>query len=276
MHFTIKYCLFILLCWIAHTAIAENIFRYEDAQGRVTYSDQPAYTGKQTKIPTKTYRSLYRVKRVYDGDTISLVNNQRVRLLGINTPEVEGRHKNSEPGGIAAKEWLQQQLESGQVYLEFDEEKQDRYKRLLAHLYLPNGTHLNVALVKNGLAVVNLIPPNLNHADKLIQAQNKAQKEKLGIWSRPEYAPKPLTAITKKYFGWNRYSGTPTSIKKGRKYTRLIFNDKTDFRIANKHLHLFPKLDTYLDKSLEIHGWMSRKRNRYSILIQHPSALILH
>ncbi len=130
MHFTKKYCLFILLCWIAHTAIAENIYRHEDAQGRITYSDQPAYTGKQTKIAAKPYRSLYQVKRVYDGDTISLDNGQRVRLLGINTPEVEGRHKNSEPGGIAAKEWLQQQLESGQVYLEFDQAKRDTPGRL--------------------------------------------------------------------------------------------------------------------------------------------------
>lgn len=266
----------LMLCsLITQPAAAEKIYRHVDAQGRVTYSDQPASTGRQTKITTKPYRTLYRVKRVYDGDTIALKNGQRVRLLGINTPEVEGRNKSDEPGGLAAKEWLQQQLADKKVYLEFDEEKKDRYKRQLAHIYLPDHTHLNLALVENGLAVINLIPPNLRYADKLIQAQKKAQKAQLGIWSRPEYAPKPLATLTKKLHGWNRYTGIPTTIRKSRKYTRLVFNEKTDIRIANKNLHLFPPLDSYLGKSLEIHGWLSRKGKNYSILIQHPSALVM-
>lgn len=268
--------LLILYGLVTQTAFADNIYRHEDTQGRITYSDKLEHNGKQTKLPAQSYKYRYRIKRVYDGDTIALENGQRVRLLGINTPEIEGRHKHEEPGGLAAKEWLQQQLKDKQVYLEFDQEKYDRYKRLLAHLYLPDGTHLNAAILENGLAVINLIPPNLNHANKLIQAQDKAQKKRLGIWFRPEYAPKSLSALTEKPYGWNRYTGTPTSIQKSRKYTRLIFNEGTNIRIANQHLHLFPRLETYLGKSLEIHGWVSRKKNRYSILIQHPSALVLH
>ncbi len=187
---------------------------------------------------------------------------------------MESRHRSDEPGGTAAKAWLQAQLENEQVYLEFDQEKQDRYKRLLAHLYLSNGKHLNAELLANGLATVNLIPPNLRHAKILIRAQQRAEQQGLGIWSMPAYKRLPISQISTNPRGWRRYIGTPKSIKRTRKYTRLIFNNKANVRINNNNLNLFPALETYLGKPLEIRGWVSRKKDQYSILIRHPSALV--
>lgn len=255
-------------------AFTRDIYRNEDSQGRITYSDIATTESKQIKLSPQTYRYLHKVTKVYDGDTIALENGQRVRLLGINTPEIESRHRRSEPGGIAAKKWLQRQLRNKKVYLEFDQEKYDRYKRLLAHVYLPNGQHLNTALVENGLAVLNLIPPNLRHAEIMLKAQQQAEQLGLGIWSISEYKPRPLTQISEKTNGWQRYTGIVKSIKRSRKYSRLIFNHKMDIRIANDSLTLFPELTTYLGKSLEIRGWISRKKDHYSIRIHHPSAIL--
>ena len=128
--------------------------------------------------------------------------------------------------------------------------------------------------MENGLAIVSIIPPNLRHADQLIQAQQQAEKLKLGIWSMPEYQPRPISQISNYDKGWQRFTGIPVAIKKSRKYTRLIFNDKIDIRIANTNLNLFPALTTYLDKPLEIHVWLARNKDYYTMLIQHPSALI--
>ncbi len=269
------FCL-IVICLASQIALADEIYRSEDAQGRVTYSDRSTAGSKQVGISKRSYRHQRQVKHVYDGDTVVLENGQRVRLLGVNTPEIESRHRQSESGGVAAKEWLQKQLQGKKVYLEFDEEKHDHYKRVLAHIFLPDGKHLNLALVENGLAIVNIIPPNIRYVDALINAQQQAEKQNLGIWSMPDYQAYPLSQISGNRKGWQRLLGTPQSIKRSRKYTRLVFNNNVDIRIANDHLNLFPKLENYLHKSLEIRGWVSRRKDHYSILIHHPNALIFH
>lgn len=265
----------IFICLHLSTCSADTVYRSKDAQGRVIYSDVPTPNAKPIKLPEPTQRSLHQVTKVLDGDTIVLKNGERVRLLGINAPEIESRHRDGEAGGMVAKEWLQKKLQGRNVYLEYDQEKQDHYERLLAHLYLPNGEHLNLMLVEKGLAVVNLLPPNLRHADAMIRAQQRAERQKLGIWSLPDYRPRPLTQISQKSRGWQRFLGKFTSLKRNKRYSRLIFNSKIDIRIDNDHLALFPELKTYLHKPLEIRGWVSRRNDHRSILIRHPSALVL-
>lgn len=252
-----------------------QIFRSEDSKGNVTYSDAATTGSTQINMPTKASWHLRQVKQVYDGDTIVLKNGERVRLLGLNTPEIESRHRADEPGGVAAKVWLQEQLHDKKVYLQYGQEKYDKYKRLLAHLFLPDEKHLNVALVKYGLAFVNIMPPNLRYADELIHAQQFAEDQNLGIWAMPRYQSRPLKEISKKSRGWQRFIGKPKTIKQSRKYSRLVFNQQVNVRIANDNLKLFPELESYLGKSVEIRGWVSRSKNNYSILIHHPSALIV-
>lgn len=267
--------LFLLFSLAATAAPASGIYRSVDAQGRVTYSDTPSANAQPVKITGQPSRQLHQVARVYDGDTIILEGRKQVRLLGVNTPEIESRHRSEEPGGVAAKKWLQNQLRDNQVYLEFDQVKRDKYKRLLAHVFLPNGKHVNLALLESGLAAISIIPPNGRYSDKLIQAQQFAEKQKLGIWSMPEYQSRPITEIANHTKGWQRFTGTPVAIRKSRKFTRLLFNDKIDIRVANSNLKLFPELATYVGKPLEIRGWVARNKDHYTMLIQHPSALIV-
>lgn len=267
---------FLMFCFVSSAGLAGEIYRSVDDKGRVTYSDQATHGAQPVPITASSNRQLRRVVRVYDGDTIILEGGKQIRLLGVNTPEIESRLQTEEPGGVAAKKWLQAQLKADtQIYLEFDEVKQDKYKRSLAHVFLPDGKHLNLALLENGLATVSIIPPNGRYAEALIKAQQHAEKHKLGIWSMPEYQPRPIAQIANPAKGWQRFTGTPVAIKKSKKYTRLIFNDKVDFRIANTNLRLFPALDTYLGKPLEIRGWVARNKDHYTVFIQHPSALVV-
>lgn len=267
--------LLVFICLYLPDCAADTIYRSEDAQGRIHYSDIPTPDAKPIRLSAPTQRSLYQIAKVLDGDTIVLKGGERVRLLGINTPEIESRYRDGEPGGMAAKAWLQQKLQGRKVYLEYDRQKKDHYKRLLAHLYLPNGEHINLALVEEGLAVVNLLPPNLRHADALIRAQQAAERKQLGIWSFSDYRPRPLTQISRKSRGWQRLLGTPVSLKRTKHYSHLIVTSKIDIRIAHDNLALFPALENYLHKPLEIRGWVSRKNDRYSIVVHHPSALVL-
>ncbi len=265
------FCL--ILNFAAPASFAAEIYRSVDEKGRVTYSDRPSTGAEPVKIISQPSRQLYPVARVYDGDTIILEDKKHVRLLGVNTPEIESQQRAEEPGGVAAKKWLQAQLQENKVYLEYDQVKRDKYKRFLAHVFLPDGKHLNLALLENGLAVISIIPPNGRYSDKLVQAQQHAEKLKLGIWGMPEYQTRPISQIANHTKGWQRFTGTPVSIKKNKKYTRLLFNDKVDIRVANANLNLFPALDTYVGKSLEVRGWVARNKDYYTMLINHPSSL---
>lgn len=274
-------CYFIAACCqlAAPAVFSSEIYRIVDESGRVTYTDRAAESTddvQQTTVLIDAYRQLYSVKHVYDGDTIILENDQRVRLLGINTPEIASRHRDEEPGGVAAKIWLQDRIKSQKVYLEHDQEKQDKYQRLLAHVFLSDGTHLNLELIKKGLAFMSIIPPNLRYVETFSRAQKQAEAQKLGIWGEPVYQVRPLNQIQSNSRGWQRFTGIPRSIQPRRSFTYLIFNDQISIRIANDHLNLFPKLDAYLGKTIEVRGWVSRRSNKSTISIQHPSALVIH
>jgi len=253
-----------------------DIYRSQDANGTISFSDLASENSSIIKSDVSAYRYRHQVAKVYDGDTITLKNGERVRLLGINTPEIESRYRQNEAGGQAAKIWLQDKLKSGEVLLEYDQQKRDKYKRLLAHLFLPSGEHLNKVMLEQGLAVLSIIPPNLRYVDALIDAEMQAQKEGLVIWSMDEYQVYPISELSKEHKspGWHRFLATPTKITESRKYIRLILDKHVDLRIAKSNLGLFPDLQSYIGKSLEIRGWASRRKTHYSILVRHPSAII--
>ena len=255
---------------------AAEIFRSENSQGLVTFSDQPSKNSQKIAPQRQSYRYLHTVAKVYDGDTIILENGERVRLLGINTPEIESHHRQGEKGGQAAKRWLQDKLQHGQVYLEYDQQKRDKYKRLLAHCFLPNDEHLNKMIIEAGLASLSILPPNIRYSATLISAQQQAERAKRGIWSQSDYKPRFTSSLSKENSkGWQRFLATATAIKQGRKYVRLTLSNNVDIRIPIANLDLFPDLENYLNKALEIRGWASRSKQHFSILIRHPSAIIV-
>jgi endonuclease YncB( thermonuclease family) len=254
---------------------AADIFRSEDAQGKVTFSDKSSQNSQQIQTQVQSNRYLHTVVKVYDGDTIILQNGERVRLLGINTPEIESRHRTDETGGQAAKQWLQDKLHGDKVYLEYDKQLRDKYQRLLAHCFLPDDEHLNKTILEAGLASLSILPPNIHYSQTLILAQQEAEQGKRGIWSQAEYKPRKASSLSKgNSKGWHRLLATANAIKQGRTYVRLSLAKNIDIRIPKANLDLFPELETYLGKPLEIRGWASRSKQHFSILIQHPSAII--
>lgn len=250
-----------------------DIYLWKDSQGRPHYSDHQ--NKRSIKLDITPGYAFQVVKTVYDGDTVLLENGKKVRLLGINTPEVETPRKNAEPGGLRAKQWLVKQIRGKKVRLEMDINRKDRYRRTLAHIFTTDGRHINVELVERGLATVNIYPPNLKYADRLLDAQTRAETGSLGIWGKPAYAPILIDHISNKTRrGWQRLIGIPVTIRRGRKFVRLIFSQNFDVRIASENRRLFPDLHSYLNKKLEVRGWVSRRKKNYSVLIRHPSGLV--
>ncbi|MBI5233161.1 MAG: thermonuclease family protein [Deltaproteobacteria bacterium] len=118
-----------------------------------------------------------RVSFVVDGDTIILENGERVRYIGIDTPERD------EPFYTEARGLNHGFVSGKKIRLVIcPEEKRDKYKRLLAWVYV-DATLVNAELLKKGLAKVLIIPPCGSHKAKEFRAlEQKARQEKKGIW----------------------------------------------------------------------------------------------
>jgi micrococcal nuclease len=132
--------------------------------------------------PARTDPVLVRV--VFDGDTIDVATVGRVRLLGIDAPEIGHRFDTTAPFGREAKERLTSLIAHRWVRLEFDGKREDVYDRQLAYVLLEDGTFVNALLVREGLARVSTRVP-LARLEELRRAEAAARDHRRGIWSTP-------------------------------------------------------------------------------------------
>jgi micrococcal nuclease len=265
-----KTFLILFLC-CSFTACAD-VYQWQDAKGSKHFSDR--YHENSKKISVKPGYSFYKVTKVYDGDTVMLEDGRKIRLLGINTPEVKHRNQDPEAGGETAKRWLNDKLINRKVRLVADVEQTDKYKRTLAHLFTENKEHINLILVEMGLAAVNIYPPNLLYSDELIAAGNSAEKAKRGIWEQSQYTAIPISQLDSDgHSGWLRLIGKVSVIRNSRKFVYLEFSDLFQARIEKKWLALFPDITHYKGQKVETRGWLNKNRGGWSMLIRHPSAI---
>lgn len=129
------------------------------------------------------------VARVVDGDTIRvLVDGESVpvRLLEVDTPEVDGNGQTEECGGPEASRWLAGRLPPGtRVRLEVDRSHTDRFDRLLRYVWTDEGELLNETLVHEGLGVAALYEPDDRHIERMRAAEAEARSEGRGLWGPP-------------------------------------------------------------------------------------------
>ena len=142
-----------------------------------------------------TASDTFTVSKVIDGDTIQLSNGERVRLVGLDTPESSDnpklRRDSKRTGqdvkaiiemGKKATEFTKQLVEGRQVRLEFDVQQRDKYARLLAYVYLQDGTFVNAQILKAGYAQVMTMPPNVKYQDLFLNLQQEAREQRRGLW----------------------------------------------------------------------------------------------
>lgn len=123
-----------------------------------------------------------RVAEVVDGDTVILGSGQKVRLLGIDAPELEREGRPADFLAHKARRVLTDLAQGKRVRLKYDQLRYDRYGRILAFLFLPDGTNLSRELVRQGLAHVYTVPPNMGFRKELLAAQREALAARRGIW----------------------------------------------------------------------------------------------
>ncbi|MGB3682573.1 MAG: thermonuclease family protein [Rubrobacteraceae bacterium] len=123
-----------------------------------------------------------KVGRAVDGDTVELKEPvdgyDKVRLIGVNTPEMEGEDGSPEPGAKEASEFTADALEGQEVVLETDQEIEDPYGRLLAYVWLMPETgdpeFFNSTLIADGYAETMTVEPNNAYAECLAATEKEA------------------------------------------------------------------------------------------------------
>ena len=124
------------------------------------------------------------VERVVDGDTVVLVGGERIRYIGVDTPELHHPKKKVQPYAREAMEFNRKLVEGQKVRLESDVDKKDKYGRTLAYVYLEDGRFVNAELLKEGYAQLLTIPPNVRYVDLFTGLQRQAREAKKGLWGK--------------------------------------------------------------------------------------------
>lgn len=239
---------------------------------------------QNTGISSRGYgRGLY-VTKVVDGDTIELSNGEKVRYIGIDTPELRERHGSEwiykpRPYGEEAKDFNRFLIEGKKVTLEFDVQKRDKYNRLLAYVYI-DGKMVNLEMVKEGYAMIYTYPPNVKYVEEFVNAQQHAREGGKGLWNGLEDNI-IVTSLVSKNLGMLRIvEATVLSTYLSDKV--LILNCRDNFKIAifRNNLTRFPKElvrspDSYFKhKTIRVYGVIKEYRGSYEIIVNDPSQLL--
>lgn len=129
----------------------------------------------------------YQVSRIVDGDTIvAFINNkkEKVRLIGINTPETVDKRKPVECFGKKAKEYLNELLNNKVIYLKNDitQTNRDKYNRLLRYVITTDGVNINEKMIADGYAYEYTYKDKYELHSSFKSAQNEAKIKEIGLW----------------------------------------------------------------------------------------------
>ena len=148
------------------------------------------------------------VTNVIDGDTLHVDIDgvaEKVRIIGVDTPEIVHPKKSPEPFGLEASTFAKEQLDEKQIWLELPVcvprtgrgvQERCRYDRLLAYVWLEKPVSateeevrskmFNALLVLEGLAQVATFPPNVKYAEMFVLFQEEAREANKGLWEEEE------------------------------------------------------------------------------------------
>ena len=130
-------------------------------------------------LPVEGYSA--KVVKVVDGDTLVLSNGEKIRLIGVDTPEIAHPLKAVQYFAKEAGSFTKTMVEGKKVRLELDWQKRDKYDRLLAYVYLEDGTFLNAEIIKQGYGFAYTRFP-FKYLEEFRRYQKEARENNRGLW----------------------------------------------------------------------------------------------
>lgn len=222
-----------------------------------------------------------RVSHVYDGDTLTLSDGRKVRLIGVNAPELAQRGKKS--GGYRADQPYAQQAKqavhdfvkkSSSLKMSLGADSKDRYGRWLGHLFNQADESLEHELLQRGLAYHVAIPPNLSLADCFSRAEQEARDARRGVWSDSGIPPVNVKVLNQG--GFQRVQGQVTDVHTG-KHWRLHLGNNLTVMLYSENQHRFDKswFQALQGQTIEVQGWVYNVKGHWRIKLETPYGIEL-
>lgn len=235
------------------------------------------------------------VRKVIDGDTVSLTDGRHVRLIGINTPEMaskpaanKGRKGNAaEPLSSQAQQALQRLVVGRPVRLQLGVLAVDHYGRSLGRLFSANGESVEAQLLRQGLGFAVIKSPDFRYRDCVIAAAGEARRRNLGVWHEPYYAPRDAQSIRKTDTGFRRVRGVVSKVESSRKQLWIELRGDVVVKVGGKSVSRFNvrEMTALTGKTIEVSGWLVDRSGRrapkkggykpYLIEIDDPALIIV-
>lgn len=216
-------------------------------------------------------------RHVIDGDTLELSDGRRVRLIGINTPELGRNGQPSEPYAQRARAALERQVAQPGLRLLVGEQPRDHYGRTLGHLFDAQGVNVEAQLLREGMGFAIGVPPNLSLFDCHLQQEAVARGAGVGVWRQ-----NPVVAAGKmRGGGFHLVRGKVRSIERTRDHVWVELDGALVLRVLAADRHRFDRLDDWIGKELEVRGWVvdrkSRRagRQRFMLSLQEPRMVVV-
>lgn len=217
-----------------------------------------------------------KVKQVFDGDTIQLTDGRKLRLVGINSPELGKEDRPPEPYADQAHHALSSVLKPhSTVGIRYDQERHDQYHRVLAHLYTPESDSIEAWLLENGYAMMIAIPPNVWNLDCYRQAEQRAQKQQKGLWSQSLYQAIAAEKLDADTHGFRIIRGRVKHVGESRKSVWLDLEGGAALRIDRQDLHYFTDIKPLELENRDViaRGWVHHEIDRPVMRLRHSAVL---
>jgi endonuclease YncB( thermonuclease family) len=236
-------------------------------------------TSHASTCPAQHTTERAQVIHVTDGDTIKLTNGRRLRLIGINTPEISHAGQASQTLAVQARSALVTLLDrhNRTLNLQYGKQPRDHYGRLLAHAFLDDGTNVSVRLLEQGLATALVVPPNTWASGCYATIEATARREQRGLWALPDYQTGDATALRMDTRGFRIVRGQINDIRESRHGIWLDLEGPLVIRVDRKdRVNFEPGFPHALEgKTVEVRGWIKADRDGLRVNVRHPAALIV-
>ncbi len=220
--------------------------------------------------PGKTAGPPVSAAAAMDGDTFGLVDPMdgatAVNLVGIQAPQISGGRQGAESWPLAerSRDTLSDLVQDRDVVLRFTGPRADRHGRLLAHVYLDDGTWVQGEMLQRGLARVFSLSDNRALAAEMLALESDARNQKRGIWSNPFYAVRTPVDAERHIGSFQIVEGRVVNAVRVNRYVYLNFGDdwRTDFTVSVrvKNLRRFEdaglKLLELTGRDIRVRGWL--------------------
>ena len=210
-----------------------------------------------------------RVAKVTDGDTLALTNGQRVRIIGINTLELNAKSQASRASARAATDALRSLVGNREITLIAGPERRDRHGRRLAHVLNKDRVNVGAELIRRGHATAVAVAQNTLCADHHFTLESEARIKSLGIWETPSEWFIDDDTIARDSRGFKLMKTSITSINSDGNQSILRFSNGISATLG-KHWTVAPPGKQLVGKRVEIRGWVSGERTRPKLTLHHP------